>query len=1035
MNKRKIILSLTTMLSVNVLMIGGGIFGDVIPTVYAQESRVTKPGDIQRVDTVDFKKLDTGIKEFDGTTLVLDLKDIDLSKFNVTGELTLNNGQGNNNQTFKIQNENGEVVVKGIQDYGIYSGFITLTDKGDNNNVNTYSLTIKISGEDKLILSGVDVGVATVTIDKAMLGDKDVTSDADNFILRRKGGREEIPGIVGSGRLSGKLVFPKVDLSEGQYEIVYKSEGNKEVIVSLYALEDDTPEITNNIATNNFSNSAEEKEFISNLLRDYGLSGRKQIGLSLRPTTQQNGQHDKEFTVILDGEDGKVGKVVTKYTQTYYGNGTSVDGTRFGGGKLTFDEDTKKLQITGFATSSTSDNFIGVSVASAENKEKRVLSTVIVGDYTAKISYGDTTTTVSYFDATDLFNYSSNGSNVDLNGQAPGNVTFNPITLATLDNLSHGYQTVSVEFNSEDNYSSIISGINSNIGSDGKQITVSSLDSSITNPVKTSLIVANDSLDGLTVNSNFVKTGDHTGNLVLTCSDLSSLLKATKSSSINDLTGKLSVTGGRVIDVKEGQNNTVSFRVEFNSMPNRVDWQLEGISATAETINVETVNLVSVEANNSGTENLENKFNLDVKFNGIVPRANTTIVLKDSRNSVVAVQNSDGSMHVDKSIDGTYTVEAQVKDNSDRILETYTAGLIIDNKGMKLEIDANSNSNNTINVTVDATFFDKNDVDKVTSAKIVYTKIGDPNYKPAEIVISKDNIKEDPVNYSLSVDPGKYDVRAIYNFDGKEVVSNVKQIEVKGSSSVSTGGGSITGDGNPSPISNTSGTITIDSTSSNTMYDGNKVGITLPSGTNYDSNRTPVAAKFSYKDKDGNIVTENKNEYSNVSVKFENGKLIIDGLVPDKDYTEITIEYVDDKGRTRTVVVKNIKTTASTSLEDYLADVYMAVFNRPADEAGYHFHLNNLKNKNVTLRQFLLSLLNEKEFGENYKTPDEKIDGLYAAILARKPDQVGKDFWIEEYKKAVTVYGSEDLALKVIADKMVNEPELKNLAEKMNILW
>ena len=79
--------------------------------------------------------------------------------------------------------------------------------------------------------------------------------------------------------------------------------------------------------------------------------------------------------------------------------------------------------------------------------------------------------------------------------------------------------------------------------------------------------------------------------------------------------------------------------------------------------------------------------------------------------------------------------------------------------------------------------------------------------------------------------------------------------------------------------------------------------------------------------------------------------------------------------------------------------------------------------------------MNEKEFVEKYKSTEEKIEALYNSIVNRTSDEAGKKFWVDEYKKVLAVYGSESTALRAIADRMVNENELKELADKMGVQW
>ena len=80
-------------------------------------------------------------------------------------------------------------------------------------------------------------------------------------------------------------------------------------------------------------------------------------------------------------------------------------------------------------------------------------------------------------------------------------------------------------------------------------------------------------------------------------------------------------------------------------------------------------------------------------------------------------------------------------------------------------------------------------------------------------------------------------------------------------------------------------------------------------------------------------------------------------------------------------------------------------------------------------------MLSEKQFIERYKTTESKVEALYNGIFFRTSDWEGKLFWIDEYKKAVQLYGSESQALYKTVDRIINEKELKELAEQMNVLW
>lgn len=231
------------------------------------------------------------------------------------------------------------------------------------------------------------------------------------------------------------------------------------------------------------------------------------------------------------------------------------------------------------------------------------------------------------------------------------------------------------------------------------------------------------------------------------------------------------------------------------------------------------------------------------------------------------------------------------------------------------------------------------------------------------------------------------------------------------------------------------GNVSLELNKNNTKYGSCSMTVTLPSGLTVDTSKKPVLLGINYTDKNGKLIKEDKEQFANVITKFDGNKLVIEGLVPEKKYQEIFINYTEKDGSIKTIVLKNVQIPSTTQLQRYIDNFYNVVFLRSADETGYHFHLDQLKNKKISLRKFLLNMLAEKEFIEIYKTTESKIEALYNGIFFRTSDWEGKMFWINEYKKAVKLYGSESEALQRTAERIINEKEMKELAEQMDLLW
>lgn len=232
-------------------------------------------------------------------------------------------------------------------------------------------------------------------------------------------------------------------------------------------------------------------------------------------------------------------------------------------------------------------------------------------------------------------------------------------------------------------------------------------------------------------------------------------------------------------------------------------------------------------------------------------------------------------------------------------------------------------------------------------------------------------------------------------------------------------------------------------TTSSTITGGGSTGGSVTSGdlTTNDINRADIKDVSSYIPV-GNTTLANslrdgrdyKTNIEGVSVTYSNGKVEFTGLVPEKDYRDLTITYTDKDGRTRTVKVPSFKTKVSeTKLRQFIVDVYRYSLDRVADERGFAYWEDQLKNKKTSPDEFVKNLLNEREFINKHTTTTAKIEGLYQVIVNRKSDSQGLSFWTKKYDDLVARGYSESMALRVIVDEMVNEQEFKNRVRDLGL--
>ena len=565
-----------------------------------------------------------------------------------------------------------------------------------------------------------------------------------------------------------------------------------------------------------------------------------------------------------------------------------------------------------------------------------------------------------------------------------------------------------------------------------------------TSPVYVTLLVAADTLDGAYANGRFERISSSEGKIRLQGAKL-----ALSGADISN--AKLSVPNATVgVLADESTGNDLVFGIKFNGdVPETVKWNLTvnnsnvTMNGNVNTGKVEAVNISNIRPTNISTSNISDQFEIEAKF-GIADLGSVTI---DNRDSNI--------VNLNDFVNGQHTIKYEVKDGINKGI--YSAGVMVSKGNFTLGVGATQATSTSVNLTINPTNIVNGSVEKVNEAVVEYresTQDGKPSNSWTRSNVTFDTKKElkDKTVVSKTVTgltPGKkYDFRVIYRVKNgsrieEEVVSVVSNIQLSGSSAGING--TITGTGgstssnnnnnnNNNNNSNNSGTITVPVTSNNVSSTADTASITLANNVKFDMSKPGSISNFSYKDKNGKVVKESSSEFSNVTAKYENGKVVVNGLVPGKKYEEIAVNFTDEKGNSKQVIVKNVMTTAPAgSAHEYLANVYTVALGRPGDEAGYHFHLSNLRDRKTTLSNFLLNMLSEKEFAQMYKTPESKIEALYNAIVSRDSDASGKNFWINEYKKMLSVYGSEEATFKAIVERMVNEKEVKKLANKLGV--
>ena len=237
-----------------------------------------------------------------------------------------------------------------------------------------------------------------------------------------------------------------------------------------------------------------------------------------------------------------------------------------------------------------------------------------------------------------------------------------------------------------------------------------------------------------------------------------------------------------------------------------------------------------------------------------------------------------------------------------------------------------------------------------------------------------------------------------------------------------------------------------------TVSNGSFTTSNVPSNNNNNSTSSDVItssdiSKSDIKDTSAELYIGNSDLYnrikngrefsSNISgskVSFNGSRLVIDNLIPGKQYTGVVVTFIDEKGTQRRVTVPNFSTrTSDNKVKQFVVDVYRHAFNRTPDESGYLYWENNLRNRSITPEKFVLNLLSEKEFIQKYTTTTQKIGALYQVILNRTSDAEGLKFWTEKYDSLVREGMNESQALESVSGGMVSSSEFVARVNALNI--
>lgn len=130
--------------------------------------------------------------------------------------------------------------------------------------------------------------------------------------------------------------------------------------------------------------------------------------------------------------------------------------------------------------------------------------------------------------------------------------------------------------------------------------------------------------------------------------------------------------------------------------------------------------------------------------------------------------------------------------------------------------------------------------------------------------------------------------------------------------------------------------------------------------------------------------------------------------------------------------IKSSNFTQDKDINNFIQDVYTKTLSREADENGFSYWYNKLISQEYSVRNFLINLLNEKEFIDKNLSDSEFISSMYSIIGGREADELGFYYWknkLESLKQNLDIRESKSKLILMIC----NEAELNQRANNLNL--
>ncbi len=173
----------------------------------------------------------------------------------------------------------------------------------------------------------------------------------------------------------------------------------------------------------------------------------------------------------------------------------------------------------------------------------------------------------------------------------------------------------------------------------------------------------------------------------------------------------------------------------------------------------------------------------------------------------------------------------------------------------------------------------------------------------------------------------------------------------------------------------------------------------------------------------------------NITAKYSNGKIVLEGLAPNTVYKNIVITYYE-KGVEKLILIPAVKTICSD--QDNLSKINLVEgefdilnhFNISQEDFLKQFYKDqyNMEVTDDKLNYFkVLFILNGREIEKDFNVGIKEevlIQKIYDFIFGRFPDEEGLKFWTQEFKNN-TAFLSREKAVEQIIIEIMESDEFK----------